>query len=137
MVSKATSICRNLHEPIPDATTEVVIFKYRPNFWLVVKGFCERSPPDDDDGDDNDEIQLDEHRTERAAIKRKAKEDRLNRIGNVKVSPSTGQACIYAHIFLPMQQPKIEDQTNKEEVQDGGKKPKPVKMNIDLTAEEE
>jgi hypothetical protein len=62
----------------PDAVTDIIIFKYRPNSWLVATDLLippqvlSRNREQEDDGDDV--VVVDEHRTERAATLRRARE---------------------------------------------------------------
>jgi len=82
LIRKARGHC--LCEKVQDfeAIKDVVIFRYLPRSWLVSKDVIEESRvhPRIEDDDDEDEIMVDDRRTERTATLRRQREARNIRV---------------------------------------------------------
>jgi hypothetical protein len=79
--------------PDPNAVKDVVIFKYLPRSWLVMKGLVNDSlvRGREEGDDDDDEVIEDTNRTERAARLRKRREEANIMLQNQRVSAREGE----------------------------------------------
>lgn len=74
-------VCRCDLQADASAMVTVIIFKYRPRRWLVAKGMIAEPPEEIDE----DEVQIDTRRTERAAAMKRARDQAEEARRNVQV----------------------------------------------------